>query len=82
LFNPASLDNDIFAAYVKGAKEYKMHIFNRWGELIFESTDPTIGWDGYYREQICQAGVYIWQVYILFNDGRELKRVGDLNLIR
>jgi gliding motility-associated-like protein len=82
LFNPAALDNDIFAAYVKGAKEYKMHIFNRWGELIFESTDPSIGWDGYYREEICQAGVYIWQVYILFNDGRELKRVGDLNLIR
>jgi gliding motility-associated-like protein len=82
VFDPTSLDNDVFNAYAKGVKEYKLHIFNRWGELIFESTDPKIGWDGYYREKLCQAGVYIWQVYIKFLDDREFKKVGDVNLIR
>jgi len=82
MFDPAALDNDVFNAYTKGVKEYKMHIFDRWGELIFESTDPKIGWDGYYREKLCQAGVYIWKVYIKFIDDRELHKVGDVTLIR
>ncbi|MEO9532502.1 MAG: gliding motility-associated C-terminal domain-containing protein [Crocinitomicaceae bacterium] len=41
---------------------YQMYIFNRWGELIFETTDLDQGWDGTYNGVIVQDGVYIWKI--------------------
>jgi gliding motility-associated-like protein len=42
--------------------DYHMSIFNRWGEIIFESYDATKGWNGYYGQMRCQDGVYIWKI--------------------
>ncbi|HIP37633.1 MAG TPA: T9SS type B sorting domain-containing protein, partial [Crocinitomix sp.] len=44
--------------------DYHLMIFNRWGELIFESYDASIGWDGTYPEngELCQDGVYVWKI--------------------
>lgn len=38
--------NEVFNAKWKGMKTYKMHIFNRWGDLIFTTDNPDLGWDG------------------------------------
>jgi len=40
--------------------EYRMIIFNRWGENIFESTDSTIGWDGKFKDETAQDGTYYY----------------------
>lgn len=40
---------------------YSMQIFNRWGEMIWESKDPSIGWDGTYNGKVVQAGTYSWR---------------------
>jgi gliding motility-associated-like protein len=39
-------------------------IFNRWGEVIFESFNTNVGWDGTYPEggDLCEDGVYIWKI--------------------
>jgi gliding motility-associated-like protein len=37
-------------------------IFNRWGEVIFESNNSEIGWDGTYGGDICQDGTYTWVI--------------------
>lgn len=43
--------------------DYHLTIFNRWGEIVFESYDATKGWDGTYSDQgLVQDGVYIWQI--------------------
>lgn len=39
---------------------YHLQIFNRWGELIFDTTDPFKYWDGTYKEKLVQEGVYAW----------------------
>lgn len=39
-----------------------MQIYNRWGELIFESTDPNIRWDGSFMGEPVQQGVYVYVV--------------------
>ena len=39
-----------------------MYIFNRWGELIFETTDLNKGWDGTYNGIVVQEGVYVWKI--------------------
>jgi gliding motility-associated-like protein len=72
-------------------QEYTLYIFNRWGELIFESRDASIGWDGSYgtwsqsRNQVnlCEDGTYTWK--IVFKSSSDNKRkiiMGHVNLIR
>ncbi|MDP2174595.1 MAG: gliding motility-associated C-terminal domain-containing protein [Bacteroidota bacterium] len=50
-------------------KDYYMEIYNRWGEKVFESNDATIGWDGTYKGNTCQEGVYIYKARGLGLDG-------------
>jgi len=47
-FSPAKIDgiNDVFLPVVNGTTEYNLEIFNRWGQKIFETMDPTQAWDG------------------------------------
>ena len=59
-----------------------MRIYNRWGELIFESLDIRQGWDGYYRGQLSPQDVYVYQVWLRFVDGQESQQVGDITLFR
>ena len=62
-------------------------IFSRWGEVIYESyqfphSDFDFGWDGTYRGQIMDAGVYTWFAEVEFTDGEVIMYEGDVTLIR
>ncbi|MBI2269207.1 MAG: PKD domain-containing protein [Bacteroidetes bacterium] len=81
-YNLFNLDNDVFFPFAAGVDEFRMQIFNRWGELIFETLDIKIGWDGYYRGKLCQQDVYVWKANVKFNDGRSITRAGDVTLLR
>ncbi len=64
---------------------YSLEIYNRWGELIFESKNPTIGWDGTYGPDgiQCQNGSYIYKITIKVPSRDERKVFeGHVNLIR
>ena len=65
------------------AHDFKLLIFNRWGEVIWESNDAEIGWDETYNGKIVQNGTYVWKVEfkILKNDERILK-TGHVNVLR
>ncbi len=76
------LDNNIFHPFTAGVAEFNMMIFNRWGELIFETNDYRIGWDGYYRGVLCEQAVYVWKAKVKMFDGREFTQVGDVTLLR
>lgn len=43
-------------------QDYHLWIFNRWGEVIFETTDPNQGWDGRTKGGNAVAGVYVWRI--------------------
>lgn len=75
-------NNDIFFPMYKGVEKFEMQIFNRWGELLFETKDIRQGWDGYYRGVLCQQDVYVWRVKVSFQDGGDLIEMGDVTLIR
>ena len=82
LYNTNSLDNNIFFPYTSGVVEFKIEIFNRWGELIFESDEIKIGWDGYYRGKLCPQDVYVWKAYLKLNSGKTFNKSGDVTLLR
>jgi gliding motility-associated-like protein len=58
--------NDIFFAYGTNIKDFKISVFDRWGENIFNSNDITKGWDGTFRGTPVQDDIYVWKAD--FND--------------
>lgn len=82
VYDPNQFNNDVFFPIFEGVDDYQMQVFNRWGELIFETTDINIGWDGYYRGKLVQSDVYIWKARARFTNGDEITKVGQLHLIR
>ena len=81
-YDPNDISNDIFFPVHREVNEYHLQIFTRWGELIFESRDVNIGWDGYFKGELLQQEVYVYKVEGRFADGTPFKRVGDVTLLR
>jgi gliding motility-associated-like protein len=52
--------NDLFDVSGFYFKNFNLTIFNRWGEIIFNSTDRNLSWDGKYRDEPMPIGVYAW----------------------
>jgi large repetitive protein len=77
-----SVDNSVFFPFAEGIEEFHMMIFNRWGELIFESFDLRIGWDGYYRGILSKQDVYVWKINAKFIDKSQFNGIGDVLLLR
>jgi gliding motility-associated-like protein len=62
---------------------YEMKVYNRWGEVIFNSKDTQIVWDGSFKNFELQSGTYTWVVQ--FRDKHTFKRYkheGHVNLLR
>ena len=57
-------------------------IYNRWGQLIFESNDPYVGWDGTYRGTVQPMDVYAYTLEAQYSDGTHATKKGDITLIR
>lgn len=74
--------NDTFRPILRGVSEFQMLVFNRWGELLFETTNAEVGWDGYYQGKLCQQDVYIYKIIGKYSNGEKVNKVGDIHLIR
>lgn len=62
---------------------YNLLIFNRWGNIIWESNSPNAKWDGYYNNHHCLDGVYTWKIVFGVKTTDEIKQYcGFLTLIR
>ncbi len=62
---------------------YEFLVYNRWGEIVFESNNMVIGWDGTYKGKMSQDGSYVWK--LAFNSKYTSKRyeyTGHLNLLK
>jgi gliding motility-associated-like protein len=82
VYDIQSFDNDFFFPIHEGVAEYQLRIYNRWGELVFESSDVNIGWDGYYRGQPAKQDVYVWKAQAVFTNGDKVSQAGDVTLLR
>jgi gliding motility-associated-like protein len=57
-------NNDIYMPMGYGIDKFEMMIFDRWGEMVFSSTDMTIGWDGTYKGKPPLRDVYVYKCKI------------------
>lgn len=75
--------NDVFYAHSYLLKNFKMDIFDRWGNHIFHSEDINHGWDGSFKGNQQQEDVYVWKIeYIKIHSNKIIKEIGHVNLIR
>jgi gliding motility-associated-like protein len=63
--------------------DYKLEIYNRWGEIIFESNDINSGWDGTYHGLKSQTGTYTYKIEVgLFDSDERMQINGSVNLLK
>lgn len=89
-FTPDNDDfNEVFQpVFTSGFDPFDFHlmIYNRWGELVFESYDASIGWNGTYGEssdKIVRDGTYIWKIeFKTVNTDERRTHVGHVNVLK
>jgi hypothetical protein len=75
------LDNDVFHPQHAGIVEYELMVFNKWGEMLFLSRNPMIGWNGYTEQGLVRQDVYVYKATSTYNDGRIEQASGDVMVI-
>ncbi|MFT3740707.1 MAG: gliding motility-associated C-terminal domain-containing protein [Breznakibacter sp.] len=75
--------HDEFRVAYSSVKEFKMVIVNRWGRVVYESTNPDKGWDGNVNGKHAAPGVYFYDVVAKgYNKGEQKHMKGFLHLLR
>jgi gliding motility-associated-like protein len=78
--------NPVFLAYGTYIVEFHFWIFDRWGNLIFESTDINKGWDGKVAGgasgNIAQQDVYVWKAKFKDANNKKHEYIGHVTLIK
>jgi gliding motility-associated-like protein len=72
--------NDVFRVKGENLQNFKMLVYDRWGEVIYESTNPNEGWDGSYHGNPVQNDTYVYQVSASNLNGKKLS--GAITLVR
>jgi PKD repeat protein len=72
----------VFHPSFSGVSDYHLMIFSKLGILLFDTKDINIGWDGYFKSQLCNPGVYIWKVRGNFSNGEPFTKMGDVTLLK
>jgi gliding motility-associated-like protein len=77
-------NNDVFRIYgnLNAIVYMDVQIFDRWGELVFSSTDVNFEWDGRFKNVKQNSGVYMWQMKTVFLDNHNDWRQGGVTLLR
>jgi gliding motility-associated-like protein len=64
-----------------------MEVFTRWGDLVFrkekfDPNDPDLGWDGTFKGDELNPGVYVYRIDILYGDGLRDQLAGDITIVK
>lgn len=85
-FTPDGDDkNEIFIPSIRGVEPetYRFMVFNRWGQLIFETQHTNVGWDGTYKGEMSKTDTYVWKIEAVgSHSGNNQTLIGHVNLLR
>ena len=83
VFSPnGDFNNDVFYVRGKGITALYFAVYNRWGEQVFETNDPEMGWDGNWRGQPASTGNYSYVIQAVVNDWARIEQTGNILLVR
>ncbi|PCJ80865.1 MAG: hypothetical protein COA57_14685 [Flavobacteriales bacterium] len=82
-FSPNSDNfNDVLRVYGNKIKEMHLMIYNRWGQVVFESKDQNLGWDGTHNGKPLNSGVFAYYLRVTLTTGELIEKSGNISLMR
>lgn len=75
--------NDVFYVRAYGLQQFNyMRVFDRWGQMVFETHNISEGWDGTYHGKPLASDVFVYYLDAVCTDGKAIKQRGNVTLIR
>jgi gliding motility-associated-like protein len=74
--------NDMLYVRGKVLERIEFSVYDRWGEKVFETKDKDMGWDGTFRGQPCEPGIYVYYLDAYCIGGEHYFLKGNVTLIR
>lgn len=75
-------NNDVLHVLGTGIDELRFTVYSRWGEKVFESSSVNAGWDGTFKGEPMNVGVFVYFVSGKFKNGEEINKNGNVTLLR
>ncbi|HLV41591.1 MAG TPA: gliding motility-associated C-terminal domain-containing protein, partial [Brumimicrobium sp.] len=75
-------NNDFIPVRGECVNNLSFKIFNRWGNLVFETNKLNDGWDGYYKGELQNSGIYVYVLKATLENGETVNESGDITLLR
>ena len=77
-----TIDNTVFHPNVINAQQFQMIIYTRWGEMIWETNEVYVGWDGYLKSgELVSPGVYVYKAWVTYISGEKELLTGDVTFL-
>ena len=82
-FSPLGPNNKVFMPYNSfvSPDKYSLTIFSRFGNIVFKTTNPYEGWNGYINGKLAPMAVYSYRMYYVLPDGTPYEKIGSVTLI-
>jgi gliding motility-associated-like protein len=75
--------NDVLRVLPKGIADFKyFNVYDRWGQLVFATTNPSAGWDGTVNGRALEPAMFVWMTMGVDLTGRVIQRKGTVLLVR
>jgi gliding motility-associated-like protein len=85
-FSPDGIGDNLNENYSiivgKDVKAFVFYVFDRWGNVMFQSSSKNLKWDGTFEGKACNSGVYAYMADVVFLDGEKKVYSGNITLIR
>ncbi|MBI3501386.1 MAG: gliding motility-associated C-terminal domain-containing protein [Bacteroidetes bacterium] len=78
-------ENDFLRIHLQNilcVKDFKLIIYDRWGEKIFESVETNFQWDGTYKSKKLDTAVFVYILEINYKDGSQMRKSGNVTLVK
>lgn len=74
--------NDEWKVSYRSLIDFKCWIFDRYGRELYHFDNPSLGWDGKFKDKVVKPGVYYYVIQATGADGKKYKKSGDINILR
>jgi gliding motility-associated-like protein len=82
-FTPGTGPNNTFKVILRGIASLNyFRVYNRWGNLLFETKNLSEGWDGAYKGEPQGMGVYVYDIQAVSSTGKTFNKKGNVTLLR
>ncbi len=81
-FSGSSFNNGVIKVEGFGISKMSWKIYNRWGQLVFSTSNVAQGWDGTFKGALQAMDVYTYTLDAEFSDGQKVRKTGDITLLR